>query len=33
MALDVDECRSMNEAREAAGVKLSLAKISRWLRP
>jgi predicted dehydrogenase len=31
MALDVDECRQMIEACDAAGVKLSLAKISRWL--
>ena len=31
MALDVDECRAMIEACEAAGVQLSLAKISRWL--
>ena len=31
MALSVDECRQMNEACDAAGVKLSLAKISRWL--
>jgi len=31
MALDVDECRQMTEACDAAGVKLSLAKISRWL--
>ena len=31
MALDVDECRQMIDACEAAGVKLSLAKISRWL--
>ena len=31
MALSVEECTAMNEACEAAGVKLSLAKISRWL--
>jgi predicted dehydrogenase len=31
MALDVDECRQMIAACEAAGVYLSLAKISRWL--
>ena len=31
MALNVDECRQMIEACDAAGVKLSLAKISRWL--
>ena len=31
MALSVDECRQMIEACEPAGVKLSLAKISRWL--
>jgi predicted dehydrogenase len=31
MALSVEECRAMNEACEANGVKLSLAKISRWL--
>jgi predicted dehydrogenase len=31
MALDVDECRAMNEACESNAVKLSLAKISRWL--
>src|SRR6478752_748389 len=31
MALSVDECTAMNEACGAAGVKLSLAKISRWL--
>ncbi len=31
MALDVDECRAMIEACDANGVKLSLAKISRWL--
>ncbi|MEP6637715.1 MAG: Gfo/Idh/MocA family oxidoreductase [Chloroflexota bacterium] len=31
MALDVGECRTMIEACDAAGVKLSLAKISRWL--
>jgi predicted dehydrogenase len=31
MALDVAECRLMIEACDAAGVKLSLAKISRWL--
>ena len=31
MALDVDECRAMIEACDAANVKLSLAKISRWL--
>ncbi len=31
MALGVDECRAMIEACDAAGVKLSLAKISRWL--
>ena len=31
MALSVEECRQMNVACAAAGVKLSLAKISRWL--
>lgn len=31
MALDVDECRRMIDACTAAGVHLSLAKISRWL--
>jgi predicted dehydrogenase len=31
MALSVDECRQMNDACATAGVKLSLAKISRWL--
>ena len=31
MALDVDECREMIDACTAAGVHLSLAKISRWL--
>ncbi len=31
MALSVDECRQMIEACDAADVKLSLAKISRWL--
>ncbi|MBA2315254.1 MAG: Gfo/Idh/MocA family oxidoreductase [Chloroflexi bacterium] len=31
MALDVDECRLMIDACDAAGVHLSLAKISRWL--
>jgi UDP-N-acetyl-2-amino-2-deoxyglucuronate dehydrogenase len=31
MALNVDDCRAMNEACEANRVKLSLAKISRWL--
>ena len=31
MALDVDECRKMIDACVAAGVHLSLAKISRWL--
>ncbi len=31
MALDVDECRQMIDACAAAGVHLSLAKISRWL--
>lgn len=31
MGLDVDECRQMIDACEAAGVYLSLAKISRWL--
>lgn len=31
MALDVDECRRMIEACRAAGVHLSLAKITRWL--
>jgi UDP-N-acetyl-2-amino-2-deoxyglucuronate dehydrogenase len=31
MALSVDECRQMIDACASAGVKLSLAKISRWL--
>ncbi len=31
MGLDVDECRQMIDACAAAGVHLSLAKISRWL--
>ena len=31
MGLDVDECRQMIDACDAAGVHLSLAKISRWL--
>lgn len=31
MALDVEQCRAMIDACDAAGVKLSLAKISRWL--
>src|SRR6185312_12621255 len=31
MGLDVDECRQMIDACDAAGVYLSLAKISRWL--
>jgi predicted dehydrogenase len=31
MALDVEECQAMIDACDAANVKLSLAKISRWL--